>query len=133
EGSVQLTGNALLQFTSGQIDTIEVGATLALDGAGARGANASDTSSNSALTGLAFNEGTFALDDGASVTITGDLANSGLIGVDGLGDGGTTFTIGGALINSGALTVGNPFITASSTVTATGLDNTGGSIFISGN
>src|SRR5204862_7064640 len=78
-GNVTLTGNALLQFASGQIDTITNGAGLTLDGAQARVADTGALGSNSALAGLASNQGALALLDGASVSTSGALDNQGAL------------------------------------------------------
>ena len=65
-GSVFLENDALLEFKSGQITTID--GELSLDGANARVADAGTLGSNSALTGLTSVAGNFLLADGASVT-----------------------------------------------------------------
>ncbi len=122
-GSFDLTGNALLQFASGAITTID--GNLSLDGAQARVAVSGTPGSNSALTTLGSNTGTFALADGASVTTTGGFSNSGTTEVDNFGTGGSGFAIGGTLTNNGAVEIGNTATTAATTVTATGLVNHG--------
>ncbi len=79
-------------------------------------------SSSGAAEQLTIDSGaTLTLDDGTRLSIT-DLLDNG--GTWGLG-GGDTATIGGLLINSGALDIGNTGISASTTVTAASLDNTG--------
>ena len=84
--------------------------------------------SNSALTGLAsIGAGaTFDLENGASVSTTGALANDGTVDLDAnSGDGGSSLTVAGALTNSGTLAIGNATLSASDKVTAASLDNTG--------
>ena len=130
-GSVSLTGDALLEFASGQIGTI-VGA-LDLDGANARVADAGTLATNSALTGLGMITGSFQLAGGASVTTTGSLSitGNGEVWVDSPffnGGGGSSLTVGGTLTNSSsngnALYIGATNISTGDTVTATGLVNT---------
>ena len=132
-GAANLGGDALLEFASGQITSIAAGAQLTLDNINApsRVADASDMTSNSALTQLASNAGTFELLNGngladqATSTLTNSgsfslgenttfstlsgvgFTNSGGFGIDtGSGQGGSTVTIGGALINSGGIQIG---------------------------
>ena len=66
-----------------------------------------NTDDNTALSGLAVNDGAFYVADGASVTTTGALDNTATIGVD-LGDGqhAGVLTIGGTLTNSGSFDIG---------------------------
>ncbi len=94
-GQVFIQGDALLEYASGKITSIGSGAELYLNGTGARVADASDTTSNSALTQLASNAGDFELYNGAAVSTTTGLANNGNIYVDQSGSGGSTLTIGG--------------------------------------
>jgi Ca2+-binding RTX toxin-like protein len=130
DGAVELSGNALLEFATGSIETIEYDGSLWLDGALAR-VNAADADplvNNSALTGLTLNEGGFRLSNGASVTTTVDLENTdtGGIFVDGFVDeGGSTLTIGGALYNEDTVFVGNGTLTGSATLSAASFDNDG--------
>jgi fibronectin-binding autotransporter adhesin len=130
-GSLTLKGDSLLEFASGGIKTIGAGASLALYGAEARvsiGAGATD----SALTGLSSNAGTFDLEgdsgDGAgetSLTTTAGLTNSGTLDVDILGTD-SALTIGGVLANTGSVNIGTLGEGLSATtVTARGLVNTG--------
>jgi len=135
DGDVQLIGNALLEFASGTIDTIDFGASLALVGAQARVAVSTDTTSNSALTGLAYNYGALVLADGASVT-THDLAddpavaldfdNEGIVSLDALpGEGGSELNIDGAFLNYYVVAVGNSALSADTTLTAASFFNDG--------
>ncbi|MFO1161128.1 MAG: VWD domain-containing protein [Reyranellaceae bacterium] len=132
-GSVYLQRNALLQFASGQIATIN--GQLFLDGANARIAVAGATTTNSALVGLQAVVGDLQLLNGASVGATSgglSILGTGRIGLDANyvgGAGGSSLTIGGVLTNTStdvnALNIGNSGITSANTVTATGLANTG--------
>ena len=126
-GSVALTSDALLEFASGQIGTID--GVVGLSGANARIADAGTLATNSALTGLNTVAGEFALSAGASVTTTGGLSitGNGVVWLDAPfnnGGGGSSLTVGGTLTNSStnsnALYIGNTNIGAGDTVTATG-------------
>jgi hypothetical protein len=122
-GTLSLFNSALVEFATGSITGIATGARLELNSfnAPAYVANSSDTGSNSALTQLSGNAGTFALDNGASVTTNAgvDFTNSGLVGVN-----AAALTLGGALTNSGVFTV-FAAQNVSSTLSATGFTNTG--------
>jgi hypothetical protein len=130
-GTVVLENNALLEFASGQITTIN--GELFLDGKNALVADSGATMTNSALTGLTSVAGEFFLANGAAVSPSGNLGitSAGLAELDGPstgGSGGTNLTIAGALTNSGTLFIGNSGITAADTVTvqgAGGLVNSG--------
>jgi autotransporter passenger strand-loop-strand repeat protein len=62
----------------------------------------------------------------ASLTVQGDLVNSGTLDVDSaVGQGGSSLTISGTLVNSGAINIGNGALESFTSVTAGGLDNTG--------
>ncbi len=74
-GTVFLENDALLEFKSGEITTVD--GELTLDGANARVADAGATGSNSALTGLTSVSGNFFLQNGATVTTTGNLSITG--------------------------------------------------------
>ena len=121
-GSVVLTDDALLEFASGQIGTIDGG--IGLSGVNARIADAGTLATNSALVGLNTVDGSLVLSAGASVTTSGDLAltGNGVIWLDAPftnGGGGSTLTVGGTLTNSStnsnALYIGNTFIGAGDT------------------
>ena len=75
-GQVSLIGDTLIEFGSGQITKIAAGATLDLTGQ-ARVADASGTTTNSALAGFANNAGLFQIGDGDTVATTGAFTNSG--------------------------------------------------------
>ena len=76
-GTLDLSDDALLEFASGGITSISNGAELSLSGAGARVADAGNTATSSALSGLSdISGGVFAnapalgLHDGAQLTIS---------------------------------------------------------------
>ena len=142
-GTVSLTSNALLEFKSGEISTID--GALSLSGAQAQIDDQSTLSGNSALTGLTTVAGTFALRGGASLnTVSGtnlSITGSGQLSLDGAnvgGPGGSSLTVGGTLINAStsgnALDIGNNGITASDTLTVNGAGGvtSSGSINIQG-
>jgi len=125
-GSVNLSGDALLEFASGQITTIDSNSELSLTGANAFVADASKTGSESALTGLATNNGGLYLVNGATVTTSAGLTNSGSIYLDlYTDDGGSSLTVGGGLTNDGTIAIGptNDTLSAATTVSATGITN----------
>jgi hypothetical protein len=122
-GSVQVSGDATLQFGSGAITAIDTGASLELDGAGAQ--ILTDGGASSALSGLAANDGTLRL-SGKTLTTTSSFVNSNVVSVDTRSfDGGADLTFGGALTNPGWFAVGNQFLSAPTTVRATALVNSG--------
>jgi hypothetical protein len=113
---------------------------LELDGAEARISIGSGTTST-ALSTLSNNEGTLMLRGGTGfgtggsvVTTTTGFTNSGTLSVDALafGDGGSALTFGGTLTNSGTVAIGNTGLSAATTVTAAGFDNSGGTLTLSG-
>ena len=77
-GQVNLNGNALLEFDSGQIASI-ASEPAGLYGSNAFVADAGSTASNSALTGLTSNAGDFELQYGAAVNTSGDFSNTGTV------------------------------------------------------
>jgi hypothetical protein len=99
-GHVSLYHDVLLEFARGQIATIAADGTLGLFGPHAFVADASDTSSNSALKGLKTVAGTLELDSGTTVVTSGGLINSGEIL-----DFASSLTIGGTLTNSGNIEI----------------------------
>jgi hypothetical protein len=127
--AVSLTGNALLQFGGGQIETIASGASLTLNSANSYVVDAGFTSSNSALAGLATVAGVLALHNGASIitdsdVTIGDGTHAARISLD----GGASFILNGAInINSvqDVLTIGLPSDAAATTVTASALNFNG--------
>ena len=108
-GNVTLAGDALLRFASGQITRIAAGVTLSLTGGDARVADVSATSNNSALTGLAENDGALVLHNGEGLATTVGLVNAGTINLDADGyatEGGSSLTIAGNLTNTGYVGLG---------------------------
>ena len=71
-------------------------------------------------------------DPGGIDTITGNLDNSGNLGVDAIGAGGSTLTIGGTLTNNNGLQVGNGNMTAAALLTVGGVFNNTGGVTIAG-
>ena len=127
-GSVSLKGNWLLQFASGQIDTLAFGGSLTFNSANSFVADAGNTSSNSALTGLTNLAGQLILHNGASIATAGDLTvGDGMHGTTAQIDSGSELAVNGTLTNDAncTITIGLGTDTASATVTATGLDNAG--------
>ncbi len=125
-GDANLSGDALIEFKSGQITTVAADSALDLIGSRAFVADASDTSSNSALKGLKNVAGGLQLEDGATVTRSGGLINSGVITLDGSsGDGGSVLTVNGTLTNSGTISIGDAALSAESTVEAAKVVNDG--------
>ena len=132
KGSIYLHGDSLLEFGSGGVTTIAAGAELQIDGEQARVSIGAGTS-NSALSGLHVNAGTLDLEGnwntgpgGTSVTTTTSLNNTHDLQIDVYGgDGASSLLIGGELVNSGSVEIGNSSLSASSTLTASQIDNTG--------
>jgi hypothetical protein len=79
-GNLLLANNALLEFTSGQITTID--GIVQLQGANAVVADSTNTTANSALTGLTTVAGSLVLQGGASITTTGgpSITGNGVVG-----------------------------------------------------
>ena len=132
-GYQRVSGDATLEFGSGGITTVGSGGWLELDGSVAQ--ILTNSGAKSALSGLTENEGTFVLrgdtnlgSGGVALTTTSTpFTNYGDAYVDSLygGDSGSTATFGGTLTNFGTFDIGNTGLTAATTVTASGLDNTG--------
>jgi hypothetical protein len=78
-GYVVLDGDSAIEFKSGQISTIDAVSRLTLLGNSAFIEDSTALGSNSALTGLADIAGGLSLEDGASVSTTGPLTNTGMI------------------------------------------------------
>jgi hypothetical protein len=128
-GSVDLEFGSAIEFLSGQISTIATEATLDLNDSNDFVEDSTKLGSNSALTGLASIDADagFELNNGASVSTTGPLANSGSVRVDAYfaGAGGSTLSIAGELTNGGTLEIGNSGLSSSDSVTAKSFDNSG--------
>ena len=123
-GTVDLTGDALLEFTGTTgITAIGTSADITLNGPAPRVALSSNLATNSALASLATNGGTFVLENGASLATTVGLTNNGTIEVDVSGNGGSKLTIGGTLTNNEFLEIGNSIITTATAVTVAALSN----------
>jgi hypothetical protein len=130
-GGISLTNDALLEFASGQIGTIDGG--IALTGANALIADAGTPATNSALQGLRTVAGELALSAGATVTTSGalNITGNGEVWLDSPfnNGGGGSLTVGGTLTvsstNNNALFIGTTNIGAGDTVTAAGLNNAG--------
>ena len=139
-GYTLVGGNADLALTTA-ITGVASGATLEVDGQLARVSLGTGTT-NTALTGIAGNDGIFRLRGdtgngvgGTSVTTTTAFRNTATMQIDayGNGDGGSTLTVGGKLTNTGTLGIGNSYLGAATSVTATGLNNTGTLDLVGGN
>ena len=128
--SVYLNGASVLEFASGQIGTIASGAGLTLYGASLL-ADASDTTHNSALSGLTTIAGGFDFAYGETLAISDSVSilSGGGWSIDGDGytsEGGSSVTIAGTLNNAGSLAIGvtTGGLTAPTRVTAAALVNT---------
>jgi hypothetical protein len=128
-GSVWLEGDTAIEFASGQITSLAAGARLALNGNDAFIEDSTALGSNSTLTGLAsIGAGaTLDLGIGASLSTTGPVTNSGVIGLDtdGFLQSGSTLSIDGGLTNTGTLNIGTRYLSASDSVTASSFVNSG--------
>ncbi|HEY5239157.1 MAG TPA: hypothetical protein VIJ62_12310 [Rhizomicrobium sp.] len=104
---IGLSGDALLEYASGSIESIAKGASLSMSGVQARIADASDTTTDSALSGFVSNAGTFSLSGGAVVANgTNDFLNSGYLSVAfGIPNAASAFDVGGTLTNSGTIDI----------------------------
>jgi hypothetical protein len=102
-GNVSLSGDALIEFGKGQITTIAYDSLLDLVGSHAFIADASETSGNSALTGLKTVAGTLYLDNGSAVTTSGSLtitANGQIVLDRNPGPGGSFLKVNGTLMSA---------------------------------
>ena len=127
-GIQQMFGDSAIEFANGQITSLAEGAFLQLQGNDAFLEDSTALGSNSALAGLASigANANLLLENGASLSTTGTLANNGYLYLEANpGDGGSSLTVGRALTNSGYLAIGNPTLSVSDKVTAAALDNTG--------
>ena len=107
--TIELIGNAVLIYASGNLAAVGVGGDLLLEGAGAQIDDAG-RAANSAIS-LSSNAGTIDLEGGASLDAgAGTLTNTGALDIDDFaGALGSTLTLGG-LINTGQVeTDGNPY------------------------
>src|SRR5262249_27073748 len=80
-GSVHVFANGLIHFASGGITTIARNSALEVQTSSGVVAIGADTSSNSALTGLARNDGQLTIGHGASVATNTDFSNTGTVEV----------------------------------------------------
>src|SRR5262249_56407510 len=121
------SGNSLLEFGTGEITSISSASNpeLILNGPNARVSDASNTTTNSALTGLSSIGGRLYLYSGAAIAPSGDLTVTGELHVSDGGSGGSGVSIGGTLINSNyvAIGIGGGGTPASTKVTAAALSN----------
>jgi hypothetical protein len=129
------SGTAAVEFGSGSITAIGAGAVV-LTGPNAY-MEIGATNSESALTSLTSIGGTgeLYLRNGASLSTSGALTNSGYLEVDDGGPGGGILSIGGNLTNSagGGVYVGNSGITSASKLTVSGtLSNNGSYVDVTG-
>jgi hypothetical protein len=103
---VTLSGDALLEFGGGAIDSIGTAGNLTLSSAFARVSVPTNTIGNSALNSLSSMAGKLTLGDGAALTVTGDLDDTGAISIDtGSFYGGSNFSVEGTLTVSAAGTL----------------------------
>src|SRR5580658_2613192 len=132
------TGSAAVEWGSGALTSIGNGSSnagyLSLEGSTAYaeiGATNSDSAPKT-LSTIASN-GQLYMDNGASMTTTVALTNSGTLGVGNSDNGGSTLTIGGALTNTSQVQVGNQYMASPSTIDVSGtLTNTGGTVNVTG-
>src|SRR5262249_14957497 len=124
-GYINLSGNSLLEFGSGEITSISSASNseLILNGPNARVSDASNTTTNSALTGLTSIGGRLFLYNGAAIAPSGNLTVTGELHVDDSGSDGSTVSIGGTLSNSNYVVIGTGGMSAPTTVTAVALSN----------
>ena len=148
-GTLNVTGDALLEFGSGSITSIASTGTISLGGLASSGgagvglqsfiADASDPTANGALSGLASNAGTLRLENGVTLKLSGAFDNSGTVLIDDengywYNSGGSTLAIAGAFTNSGTADIGNGSLIAPTEVTAASLDDSAtGVINLAGN
>jgi fibronectin-binding autotransporter adhesin len=124
-------GTAALVTDAQPIDAIGPGASIFLDGAGARIENSAADTSSTALASLGSNAGALYLSDGATVTTASgvNLVNSGTLAVDAGGSGGSSLSVGGGLYNLGGFVeIGNSGLASgeSSMLSVDGLADVGG-------
>jgi hypothetical protein len=125
-GYVTLAGDSAIEFASGQITSLT--GSLYLTGSDAFVEDSTALGSNSALTGLAsIAAGVLGLGNGASLSTTGSVTNSGGLDIDEYSGGGVSLTVAGTLTNVGMLLVDyeNGSLSSSNKVTADTLSNSG--------
>jgi hypothetical protein len=125
-GYVTLAGDSAIEFASGQITSLT--GSLYLTGSDAFVEDSTALGSNSALTGLAsIAAGVLGLGNGASLSTTGSVTNSGGLDIDEYSGGGVSLTVAGTLTNTGMLLVDyeNGSLSSSNKVTADTLSNSG--------
>ena len=108
-GDVQLSGDSLIDFASGQISEIAADSSLELTGNSAFVASGGATTSNSALQGPLTIEGdaTLDLENGANLTLSALTVNEGFLDLDYNGGAGLSeLTVSGTLRNVGTVTNG---------------------------
>ena len=129
-------GEGLLEFLGGgEITTIQGSngtygaADLSLYGSKSYVADSTNTSSNSALTGLTEIDGELNLQDGVNVSPTGSvtIGSNGNVAVDTGFEGiaGSVFAVADTLTVDGHLTIGRSAMTGNALVTANALSSTG--------
>ena len=125
-GVAKLTGDAQIDFTGGAITAIGANAQINEVDLAAQVDITGGSAPNSALTTLASDAGQLLLQNGSTLTTTTGLTNSGNVDMDiYYGQGGSSLNIGGMLTNSYDVQIGNSGLDANTTLTASGLDNTG--------
>ncbi len=126
-GTVSLSGDAQLEFASGQINTLD--GNLTLSGSQASVGILGTTFVNGALGGLSqIDSGkTIDLESGAvlDTNIGNALTNSGKIVLDASGAGQSILNVGGLLTNDGEIDIGGAGTTTADTVQANSLTNAG--------
>jgi hypothetical protein len=126
-GYVTLAGDSAIEFASGQITSLT--GSLYLTGSDAFVEDSTALGSNSALTGLASIAAgvVLGLGNGASLSTTGSVTNSGGLDIDEYSGGGVSLTVAGTLTNVGMLLVDyeNGSLSSSNKVTADTLSNSG--------
>ena len=125
-GIVNLIGDAVLEYSSGQIGTIGSNAQININGADAFVADAGSTSSNSALSGLTQVSGQLSLQGGAELVTSGSLTVGGDVVIDTnyADPGNGSLTVDGTLTNNNFVQVGGNSV-GPVTLTADALSNSG--------
>ena len=133
-GTVTLTNDAAIAFSSGSLTGVALGASLTLDGPNAYIEDGA-TNADNALSNLSVVNGAFNLLNGGSVSTVG-LSNSGQIEIGTTRGTGlsTSMSFSGALTNTGGLSLLAAANTlANISVSATSLNNTGSISLVNGN